>query len=104
MVSVGWIRWPIGICVVRRNDFYQSAGFSYAVKLADERHDVGDVLDYVTTNDLIKFVIAERIREDTQVVNDVRVRPRVGIYSDRARILVLTAANVQSLLRSCGLR
>jgi hypothetical protein len=87
---------------MRRDDFDQTAGFRYAMKLTDEGHYVRNVFDYVPTNDQIKFVIAERIRQDTQVMNDVSVCPRVGIYSDRARIFVLPATNVKNLLGRCG--
>ena len=77
MVAMSWIGRPIRIRVVRRYYFYQPRRLSYAMKLADKRHNVGNVLDYVAANDLIEFVIAERVRQHTQVVNHVGVRPRI---------------------------
>ena len=60
-----------------RYDADQSAGFCYAMQFADERHDIRDVLDHMAANDLIKFVISERIRQHAEIVNDVCVGARV---------------------------
>ena len=77
MVAVGWVCWPIGIGVVRRDYPDYPAWLRYAMKLAHERHDVGNMLDHMAANDLVKFVVRERIGQDAQVVNDVSLGARV---------------------------
>ena len=63
---------------------------------------VRDVLDHVTTNDLVEFIVCERIRNDAEIVNDVCVTARVRIDTDRAGKFILTTPDVQysSLSRS----
>jgi hypothetical protein len=96
MISMGRVGRPIGICVVRRNDFYQTRRFSYAMKLANKRHDVRNVLNDVTANDFIKFVVGKRVRDRAQVVKDIGVGPRIRIYSNCARIFVLATSYVEN--------
>lgn len=62
---------------MRRYDFYQTRWFSNAVKFANERHDVRNVLDHVATNDLVKFVVAEWIRQHAEIVKDVSIGTRI---------------------------
>ena len=97
MISMSWVGRPVGICVVRRYDLYQTRGPGYAMKLADERHDVRNVLNDVTTNDFIKFVVGKRIGDRAQVVQDIGVGPRIRVYSDRARIFILATSYVENL-------
>ena len=77
MISMSGVGGPIRIRIMRRHNLYQTRWFGYAMKFADKRHDIGDVLDHVTANDLIEFVIGEGIGKYTEVVNHVRISPRV---------------------------
>ena len=82
-----------------RYDADYSARFCYAVEFADKRHYVRHVLDHVPANYFVKFVISKRIWHHAKVVYHVRVCSRIGVYSDGAWILVLSASDVKDLLR-----
>jgi hypothetical protein len=44
-----------------------------AIQLGDERHHVGHVLDDVTANYFIEFVVGKRIGYGAEIVDDVSV-------------------------------
>jgi hypothetical protein len=75
MIFMSWVGGPVGIRIMRSDDFYQTPWSSYAMKFANERHHVRHVLNNVTTNDLVKFVVGKRIWNRSQIVNDIRVGP-----------------------------
>ena len=60
------------------------------------------MFDHMTTNDLVELIIGKRIRNDTEIVNDVGMTARVGVDTDRAGKFILTTPDVQysSLSRS----
>ena len=95
MISMRWIRCPIRIRIVRRNDLQPASGLCDAMQLGDEPKHVRHVLDHVTTNDLVELIVSERIRNDAQIMNDVGVTPRVRIDTDRAGKLVLATTDVE---------
>src|SRR6267378_2884435 len=55
MVSMGRVSSPVGVCAVRRYHLNAAAWLRNAVKFADKRHHVGNMLDDVATNDFIEF-------------------------------------------------
>ena len=73
MVSVRRIGGPIGIRIVWRDNFYQTRRLGYAMQFADKRHYVRYVLNNVAANNLIKFIVGERIRYVAQIVDDIGV-------------------------------
>ncbi len=96
MIAVRRVGRPIGIRVMRRNELYASAVFRNAVKLGDESHHVGNVFDNVVGDDEIKFVVRERIRNDSQIVNHVSRRARVVVQANRAFVLIRAAADIEN--------
>jgi len=78
------------------NNLQPAAGFRDAVQLRNKAQHVRHVLDNVATNDLVEFVVAERIGEGAEIVNNVCMAPRVCIDADRAGKFVLTTADVEN--------
>ena len=66
------------------------------MQLRYETEHVRHVLDYVSTNDLFKFIVAERIRKVSEVVNHISVTQTIRVDTDRAGILVLTTADIKN--------
>ena len=54
------------------------------------------MLNNVTTDDLVEFVVWKGIGDNSKIVNDVRMGPRVGIYSHGARVFVLPAPDIEN--------
>ena len=96
MISMSWVGRPIRIRVVWGKDLQPAAGFGDAVQLSYKTKHIRNMLDDVATDDLFKFVVAERIGERTEIVNDVCMAARVCIDADRAGKLVLTAADIKN--------
>ena len=63
-----------------------------------EPKHVRHVLDHVTTNDLFKLVIGERVWKRSEIVNDISVTQAIRIDADRSGKLILTTTNVEDLL------
>ena len=73
---------------MRRDQFDAAPGFCNTVKLADKRHHVRDVLDYVAADDFIEFVVRKWIRNGPQVMNDISLSSGIGIDANCAGKLV----------------
>ena len=80
---------------MRSDDLQHPAWLRDAMQLVDETEHVGDMLDNVATNDFFEFVVRERIRKRSQIVNDVCMTSTISIDADRAGKLVLTTADVE---------
>ena len=78
-----------------RDYFYLTAGLRDAMKLTHHAHWVVHVLDYVTSDNFVEFVISERIREIVKIVDHIRGRSRVNIHPDSPGGFVDTAADVE---------
>lgn len=102
VVSVRGVRRPIRIRVVWCDYFEPSARLGDSIQLVYESEDVGYVLNDVTTDDFVELVVVERIGEDAQVMNEVRLSSRIRIDTDRARKLVLPTPYVQNFYRGFG--
>jgi len=98
VVAVSWIGGPIRVRIMRRNDLQSAAGLGDAMQFRNEPEHVRHVLDHVTTNDLVEFIVGERIRKDAEIVNDVRMTARVRVNTDRAGKLILTTTNIKDFL------
>src|SRR5712691_4057825 len=88
---------PIRIRIVRSDYFDPAPRFCDAVQLRDESHHVWNVLDHMTTNDLVEFIIGKGIGHNAQIVNDVSLSSGIYVYADCVRIFVLAAADVKDL-------
>src|ERR1043165_5975245 len=55
------------------------------------------MLDNVTANDLVEFVVGERIWKRSEIVNDICVTQAIRIDPDRTRKLVLTTTDIENL-------
>lgn len=84
------------------HDLYSSAGASDAMQLANKPHHIGKMLDYVTADDFIKFIIFERVGQCSEVMNHVRLCARVGVDPDGAGKFVLTASDIKNSSRCRG--
>lgn len=69
MIAVRRIGGPVGVGVMRRDDGNASAAFCDAIEFCDQGHYVGNVLGNVAANDLIEFIIGERIWNRSEIVN-----------------------------------
>src|SRR5690349_11187671 len=87
---------PVRICVMRRHDADMRPGLGDAIQLSDERHDVGHMLEDVTANYPVEFIVREWIRQGAEVVNNIGVCFGICIETDRARGFVPAAAHVKN--------
>src|SRR5215213_9388724 len=87
---------------MRRDNLQLAARFRDAMQFRHEPENVGNVLYHVTADDLFKLVIMERIRKDSEIVNDVSMTSRIHIDTDRAGKFVLATADVQNSLLGPG--
>lgn len=55
------------------------------------------MFDHVDGTQLVKGAVRERVRETIEVADDVRRRGRIDINSNRSRIFVDAAADIQNL-------
>src|SRR5690242_18551980 len=102
MIAMRWVGGPVRVRVMRRENFEFAAGPGDAMQLRHEPDHVRHMLDHVTTNDLFKLVVVERIRKDAEIVNDVGVTARVRVNADRAGKFILATAYVQNSLGGFG--
>lgn len=96
MISVGRVGGPIGIRIVRRNNLQFATGLGDAMQLSHEADYIWNMLDYMATDDLLKFVVHERIRKHPEVVDDVGMTPRIRVDADSTGEFVLTTADIQN--------
>ena len=54
------------------------------------------MFDYVATNHFIELAIGEGVRNNSQIVNYIRLGPRIGVDTNSTRMFVLTAADVEN--------
>lgn len=70
--------------------------FRNPVQLINETDHVGDMFDNMSANDFVKLIVAKWIGENTEIVYHVGVGPGISVDANRARILVLTAADIEN--------
>ena len=73
MIAMGWIRGPVGVGVMRSHDRDSAIRLCDAIEFSHESHDIGNMLGDMTTDDLVEFIIEERIWHDAEIVNYVSV-------------------------------
>ena len=96
MISMRRVGRPIGIRVMRRDEFNSPAVFRNAVKLRDKCHHVGNMFDGVARHDEIKLVVCKRIRNFAEIVNNIRRRARIVVQTDRAFLFICAAADIEN--------
>src|SRR2546426_3505024 len=80
-----------------RSDYVDAATRSCdAIQLSDKGHHIRHMFCDVTADDLIKFVIRERIRNDAEVMNHISMTFGVGVDPDRSCRFVPAATNVEN--------
>ena len=67
------------------------------MQLVDETKHVGNVLDHVTANHFLEFVIRKRIRKRAEIMNHVGMTRAIRIDTDCAGKLILTATDIENL-------
>lgn len=87
---------------MRCKDLELAAGLRDAMQLRDESDHIRHVLNYMAADNLFKLIVTERIRKDTEIVEDISMTARIRIDADRAGKLVLSAADVQNSFGGFG--
>ena len=82
---------------MRRENLQNTAGPRDAMQLVYETKHIGNMLDHVTTNDLIEFVVSERIWTRAEIVNHVCMTQTIRVDADRAGKFVLTTTDIEDL-------
>ena len=82
--------------VVRRSDHDLAPRLQQPVELLQHLDHIGDMLDDVDGPNLSEGAIAEGVREVVEVTDHVRLRPRIHIDPDRARVFVDAATDIES--------
>ena len=70
------------------------------MQLVNEAKHIRNMLDYVATNDLFKFIIGEWVWKRSQIVNNISMTRTVRIDADGSGKFVLTATDVEDLFLS----
>src|SRR5512145_1980000 len=67
-----------------------------------ESENIRHMFDDVTTEDLFKLIVAERIWKLAEIMNDIGVTQRIRVDTNRAGKFVLTATDIEnSSFRCC---
>jgi len=74
MVAVRRIGGPVGVGVMRRDDRNAAAAFCDAIEFGDESHYIGYMLGDVAADNLVEFIIGERIWNRSEIVNYIGMR------------------------------
>jgi len=99
LISMRRVGCPIRICVMRRDQFYPSAVFRDPIELADERHDIRNMLDGMVRDDEIEFVIGKRIGKCAEIMDHIGAGFRIVVQTDRTFVLICSAADVENFHR-----
>ena len=97
MIAMSWISCPIRIRIVRCNDLYFPAGLCDAMQLIHKAENVRHVLDHMPANYFFKFIIGERVRKDSEIMNHICMTQTIRIDPDRAGKFVLTTTDIKDL-------
>src|SRR5437762_812678 len=73
-----------------------------AIHLGNKGHNVRHMFCDVAADDLIKFVIRERIRNDAEIMNHISMAFGIRVDPDRACRFVPAATNVENFLGWAG--
>jgi hypothetical protein len=73
-----------------------------AMQLLEDPNGLGDVLDHILEQNLIEAVVGDRVREDIEVVNYVRIGAGRDVEPDRSRRLCRAAPHVEDFSEPLG--
>ena len=93
---------PIRVRIMWGDDLQSTTWLGDAMQFVHETEHVGNMLDDVATNDLLKLIVVEWIWKLAEVVNYICMAQRIRIDADRAGILVLSTTNVKNCFLSCA--
>jgi hypothetical protein len=85
-----------------RSNLDATTGRGDAKQFRDKGHYVGHVLGDVTTNDFIEFVICERIRKHTEIMDHIGMGARVGVDANRAGRFVPATTDIENSFLNRG--
>jgi hypothetical protein len=74
MITVRRIGGPVRVGVMRSHDRDSAFRLSDAIEFSHEGHNVGNMLGDMTTDDLVEFIIGERIWNRSEIVNYLGMR------------------------------
>src|SRR2546423_1691242 len=97
VIAVCRIGCPIGVRIVRGDDQNSATRPGDAMKLGDKRHHIRHMLSDVTANDVVELVIRKRIRNRSEIVNDICMGLGICVDADRARCLIPATTNIKNL-------
>jgi hypothetical protein len=72
------------------------------MKFGYQSDDIRHVFENMSANDLIETIILKWIGKDAEVMNDIRMTPRIGIDTDCPNNLVLATTHIEYRLRRSG--
>src|SRR5437763_1143155 len=81
---------------MRSDDVDATAGPCDAIQLGNKGHNIRHVFSDVAADNLIKFVIRERIRNDAEVMNHISMAFGIRVDPDRSGRFVPAATNVEN--------
>ena len=86
-----------------RGDYVDAtARFCDAIQLSDKGHNIRHMFSDVAADNLIKFVIRERIGNDAEVMNHIGMAFGIRVDPDRSCRFVPAATNVENFLGWTG--
>ena len=88
---------------MRRDYVDPTAGLGDAIQLGNKGHNIRHMFCDVAADDLIKFVIRERIGNDAEIMNHISMAFRVRVDPDCACRFVPAATNVENFLGWAGI-
>src|SRR5256885_16483101 len=100
MISMRRVVRPVWISIMRRQQPYPSTRLCYSMQFGNKRDHIGHMLDDVIGNDQLKLTIGKRVRQLTQIVNNVGAGAWVVVQPNSTRRFIYSAADVKDL--HCG--
>ena len=80
---------------MRRDDLQFAAGLGDAMQLIHEAENIGNMLDHMPANYFFEFIVVERIRKDSEIMNHICMTQTIRIDPDRAGKFVLTTTDIE---------
>lgn len=77
------------------DDLQFAAGLCDAMQLIHETENVGNMLDHMPANYFFKFIVSERIRKHSEIMDHVCMTQTIRIDPDRAGKFVLTTTDIE---------
>jgi len=74
-----------------------AAGLRDAMQLVNETKHVRNMLDDVTTNNLLEFVIRKWIGKGSEIVNHICMTQAIRVDTDGAGKFILTTTDIENL-------